>query len=155
MNVLFELRRRFMAALGELAGNAGLTKAEIAELAAMVRPSQDAKFGDYQANCAMPLGKRLGRPPRDVAAELLAKTKIDDLCRPGEIAGPGFINLRLKDELLVELLAGAVGDERLGVEPAPEPKTYVVDFSGPNVAKPMHVGHIRSTVIGSSSSAIA
>jgi arginyl-tRNA synthetase len=150
MNILSELRRRFAAALGELAGNAGHTKAEIAELAAMVRPSQDAKFGDYQANCAMPLGKRLGRPPPDVAAELLAQTKIDDLCHPGEIAGPGFINLRLKDERLVELLAGAVGDERLGVEPAAEPKTYVVDFSGPNVAKPMHVGHIRSTVIGDS-----
>lgn len=150
MNILAELRSRFTSALVPLASQAGLSEAEIAELAAMVRPSQDPKFGDYQANFAMPLGKRLARPPRDVATETLAALQLDDLCQPPEIAGPGFINLRLKEERLTGLLAAAIGDERLGVEPATEPKTYVVDFSAPNVAKPMHVGHIRSTVIGDS-----
>ncbi|HUY92123.1 MAG TPA: arginine--tRNA ligase [Pirellulales bacterium] len=150
MNILAALRSRFSSALTPLAQKAGLSEEEIAELAAMVRPSQDPKFGDYQANFAMPLGKKLGRAPRDVATELLARLKLDDLCQPPEIAGPGFVNLRLKDERLTELLVAAVVDERLGVEPAAKPKTYVVDFSAPNVAKPMHVGHIRSTVIGDS-----
>ena len=150
MNLLAELRSRFISALTPIAQRAGLSEAEIAELAAMVRPSQDPKFGDYQANFAMPLGKRLGRPPRDVAAETLAGLQLDDLCQPPEIAGPGFINLRIKEDRLTGLLAAAVGDERLGVERAAAPKTYVVDFSAPNVAKPMHVGHIRSTVIGDS-----
>ena len=150
MNLLAELRSRFAAALTPLAERAGLSQAEIAELAAMVRPSQDPKFGDYQANFAMPLGKRLGKPPRDVAAEVLAGLQLGDLCQPPEIAGPGFINLRIKEDRLTGLLAAAVGDEQLGVEPVAAPKTYVVDFSAPNVAKPMHVGHIRSTVIGDS-----
>ncbi|MDR2117182.1 MAG: arginine--tRNA ligase [Planctomycetaceae bacterium] len=117
----------------------------------LIRPSQDAKFGDFQANFAMPLAKKLSKSPRDVAKEIVAQLKIDDLCQPPEIAGPGFINLRLRNEFLVDLLRKAVDDEnRLGValiEPSKR-KTYVVDYSGPNVAKPMHVGHIRSTVIG-------
>jgi arginyl-tRNA synthetase len=95
MNILAELRSRFTSALTPIAQRTGLSAAEIAELAAMVRPSQDPKFGDYQANFAMPLGKRLGRPPRDVAAETLVALQLDDLCQPPEIAGPGFINLRI------------------------------------------------------------
>ena len=117
----------------------------------MIRPSQDVKFGDYQANMAMSLGKKLGKPPREVAAEIVARLDIDGLCTPPEIAGPGFINLRITDSLLGELLQKAVGDEeRLAIAPvAPaEKKHYVIDYSAPNVAKPMHVGHIRSTVIG-------
>jgi arginyl-tRNA synthetase len=148
MNLLSVLQTRFAAALSALAGPAGLSAAEIAELAGMVRPSQDPKFGDYQANCAMPLGKRLGRPPRDVAKQVLAELRLDDLCESPEIAGPGFINLRIKDERLVSMLQTALRDDRVGVELLKQPKTYVVDFSAPNVAKPMHVGHIRSTVIG-------
>jgi arginyl-tRNA synthetase len=142
MRILAELRRRFRSALEGLAvENAG-------ELLAMVKPAQDSKFGDYQANCAMPLGKQLGRPPREIAAELISRLDLGDLCEPPEIAGPGFINVRLKDDWLATRLNTAFADGRLGVEPVETPRTYIVDFSSPNVAKPMHVGHIRSTVIG-------
>ena len=117
----------------------------------MIRPSQDPKFGDYQANLAMPLGKKLGKPPREIAAEIIAQLDLTGLCAPPEIAGPGFINLRIADSLLGKLLQKAVGDEErlaiAGVDLAGK-KRYVIDYSAPNVAKPMHVGHIRSTMIG-------
>lgn len=151
MNILAQLQTHFRTALAAVAGGA-LTATELAELVEMVRPSQDAKFGDYQANCAMPLGKKLGRPPREVATaivELLnGSGELATICQPPEIAGPGFINLRLRDEWLGGQLAAAAGDERLGIEPVTKPRKYIIDYSAPNVAKPMHVGHIRSTVIG-------
>jgi arginyl-tRNA synthetase len=141
MSILPVLKNRFRGAL------AGLVD-DPTDLLDLIRRSQDPRFGDYQANMAMSLGKRLGRPPREVAAEMVARLDLADLCQPPEIAGPGFINLRIKDEWLVERLAAATTDPRLGMPPVASTRTYVIDFSAPNVAKPMHVGHIRSTVIG-------
>jgi arginyl-tRNA synthetase len=141
MSILTVLKERFRQALAGSADN-------LDELLDMIRRSQDATFGDYQANLAMPLGKRLGRSPRDVAAQIVAQLKVDDLCQPPEIAGPGFINLRLRDPWLADQLGEIVTDPRMGVASVEQPRTFLVDYSAPNVAKPMHVGHIRSTVIG-------
>ncbi len=141
MNIISELKSRFRAALTGLIDSPE-------EYLDQVRPSQDPKFGDYQANLAMPLGKQLKRQPRNVAADIVRRLEASDICHPPEVAGPGFINLRLKDEWLVRRLNGAVRDPRLGIAEVEDPLTFVIDYSAPNVAKPMHVGHIRSTVIG-------
>ena len=121
---------------------------EYADADPMLAPANNPKFGDYQANLAMKLGKQLGKPPREVAQAVVDQIQTGDLIEKVEIAGPGFINLHLSTSALADAALMMLGDARLGVPVLGEPKTVVVDYSSPNVAKEMHVGHLRSTVIG-------
>ncbi len=114
----------------------------------LVRPCPDPKFGDYQSNALMALAKARKMNPRQLATDVLAKLDVAEICEKVEIAGAGFLNFRLKNSVLIESLAAAARGEHLFFDKVAQPKTVVVDFSSPNVAKPMHVGHIRSTGIG-------
>lgn len=114
----------------------------------LLSPTQNPEFGDWQANFAMKLGKKLGKNPRQVAQQILDQIHLSDIATNVTIAGPGFINITLSPEIIERQLQQLTRDHRLGIPQTTHPQTIVVDYGGPNVAKEMHVGHLRSGVIG-------
>ncbi|PMC74995.1 MULTISPECIES: arginine--tRNA ligase [unclassified Brachybacterium] len=118
---------------------------EYADADPIIRPSQ---FADFQCNAAMGLAKRLGRKPRDIAADIVAHLDLEGIADPPEIAGPGFLNIDLTTAWIAERTAEMAAGGTLGITTPQQPRRVVVDYSAPNVAKEMHVGHLRTTVVG-------
>jgi len=133
--------------LSEKIKHAMLSAGADSQCEALVRQSGKVQFGDYQANGIMPAAKKLGLNPREFAQKVLEKAELQDIAEKTEIAGPGFINIFLKNAWLAENINNAVKDPKLGIHNH-DKQTVVADYSSPNVAKEMHVGHLRSTIIG-------
>ena len=144
------LRKELIARLSK-----ALTELGLPENSAEISPTTAAHFGDYQSNTAMVLAKSLREDPKTVAAQILSQIDVSDLSLQPQIAGAGFLNFRILNSHLVQHLVRLSCDPRLGVPYTSSPKRIVIDFSSPNVAKPMHVGHIRTTVLGDALARIA
>src|SRR5690606_31429349 len=132
------LARRVQSTLGAAFGS------EYADADPVIRPSQ---FADFQANVALALAKQLRRSPRDAATAIVEHLDVADVCREVEISGPGFTNLARRDAWIAERVQDLLSDDRLGT-PVQERQNIPIDYSAPNVAKEMHVGHLRTTVVG-------
>ena len=133
------LARRVQDALGAAFGT------EYADADPVIRPSS---FADFQSNAALPLAKRLGRPPRDVAADIISHLDLTGVAGPPEVSGPGFINLTLTTDWIAAQASSELADPRLGTPAADPAQRIMVEYSSPNVAKEMHVGHLRTTIVG-------
>lgn len=137
-----QLKTKFQKALIAAFGT------DYAEVDPMLVSASNPKFGDYQSNAALGLSKQLKQSPRAIAEKIIQHLEIAEICLTPEIAGPGFINLTIKPEYLEGQVNSIQTDPRLGISPAKNPERVIVDFSSPNIAKEMHVGHLRSTIIG-------
>ncbi len=135
------IRAAFRAAIAQVLGP------DFADADPVIRPSQNPEHGDFQVNGAMALGRRVGTDPRELADRIVAAVDLGAVAEPPQVAGPGFINVRLRPEALSLLLEG-MDDERLGIPLDTDEHAIVIDMCSVNVAKQMHVGHLRSTIIG-------
>ncbi|VEP14291.1 Arginine--tRNA ligase (fragment) [Hyella patelloides LEGE 07179] len=127
---------------------------EFVGTAPLVAPTNNPKFGDYQSNVALSLAKPLKQHPKVIAQSIVNNLQLENMCEIPTIAGPGFINFRLKYNYIGELLCKIQRDERLGIEPTQNPQRIIVDYPSPNIAKEMHVGHLRPAIIGTNRSHI-